>query len=233
MTAERNSIGQSVGEVLHAWTGAQFPSPEPIVGRYCRVEPLDPRRHTDDLFEANITDPTGANWTYLPYGPFATLDAYEAWVASVSASDDPMFFAIVDLETQKASGVASLLRTSTEDGSTEVGHINFSPLLQRTRASTESMYLLMARVFDVWGYRRYEWKCNALNAPSMAAARRLGFTFEGTHRKAKVVKGRNRDTAWFSITDEEWPTIRARFQRWLEPTNFDDAGRQITPLRLA
>lgn len=231
MTAELNSLGQSVGEELHTWAGAQFPSPETIVGRYCRVERLDPDRHTSDLFDADIADPTGANWTYLPYGPFSTLDEYRAWVVGVASAKDPMFFAIVDVQTEQAVGVASLLRTSTADGSTEVGHINFSPLLQRTRMSTESIYLLMTKVFDTWGYRRFEWKCNALNAPSMAAARRLGFTFEGTHRRAKVVKGRNRDTAWFSITDEEWPTIKQRFERWLDPTNFDEAGRQLARLR--
>lgn len=230
MKAERNSLGQSVGEMLHGWTAAQFPSPEPILGRYCQVERLDSQRHTKDLFAANVTDPTGANWTYLPYGPFSALDAYEAWVVSAASTDDPMFFAIVDRETKRATGVASLLRTSTEDGSTEVGHINFSPLLQRTRMSTESMYLLMGKVFDVWGYRRYEWKCNALNEPSMAAARRLGFTFEGIHRKAKVVKGRNRDTAWFSITDDAWPPLKQRFEKWLDPSNFDEAGQQLTRL---
>jgi RimJ/RimL family protein N-acetyltransferase len=201
-----------------------------MVGKYCRVARLGPEHHAVALFEANSTDPTGANWTYLPYGPYPTLDEYRAWLASVAAEEDPMFFAIVDATTGQAVGVASFLRISIDDGSIEVGNINYSPLLQRTRMSTEAMYLMMARVFDDWGYRRYEWKCNALNEPSLAAARRLGFTYEGTHRKAKVVKGRNRDTAWFSITDDEWPPIKQGFLRWLDPSNFDEAGRQLTPL---
>jgi RimJ/RimL family protein N-acetyltransferase len=201
-----------------------------MVGEYCRVERLDVDDHAAELFEANATDPTGANWTYLPYGPYRDPDAYRAWVSSVAGQADPMFFAVVDSATDRAIGVVSYLRISLDDGSIEVGNINFSPLLQRTRMGTESMYLMMARAFDDWGYRRYEWKCNALNAPSMTAARRLGFTYEGTHRKAKVVKGRNRDTAWFSITDDEWPSIKQRFLTWLEPSNFDGAGLQRAPL---
>ena len=219
-----------VGQEVHGWSSARFPSSDPIVGRYCRVERLDERAHTAELFEAYAADSTGANWTYLPYGPFSTLDAYRSWVTEVTVADDPLFFAVVDGSTRRASGVASLLRISTSDGSIEVGHIHFSPLLQRSRASTEAIYLLMARVFDDWGYRRYEWKCNSLNAPSMAAAVRLGFTFEGIHRNAMVVKGRNRDTAWFSITDDEWPAIKQRFRDWLDPSNFDASGRQRKPL---
>ncbi len=230
MTGEPNELGQIVGPVVNGWLAAQFPSTEPMVGEYCRVERLDPEHHAAPLFEANNTDPTGANWTYLPYGPYPELDEYRAWVASAAATDDPMFFAVVDHSTGQAIGVTSFLRISIDDGSIEVGNINYSPLLQRTRMGTEAMYLMMVRAFDDWGYRRYEWKCNALNAPSMAAARRLGFTYEGTHRKAKVVKGRNRDTAWFSITDDEWGPIKQRFLRWLDPTNFDEAGRQLTPL---
>lgn len=230
MSDELNDLGQPVGPEVRGWSGAQYPTGEPMVGQYCRVERLDAQRHADELFEANSTDPTGANWTYLPYGPFPTVGDYRTWVADVASREDPMFHTVLDLTTGKSTGVASLLRISTSDGSIEVGHINFSPLLQRTRASTEAMFLMMASVLDDWGYRRYEWKCNALNAPSMAAARRLGFTYEGTHRNAKVVKGRNRDTAWFSIIDEEWPPIKRRFQRWLDPANFDASGRQLTPL---
>jgi RimJ/RimL family protein N-acetyltransferase len=233
VNSEPNDLGQPVGFEVRGWRHAQLPSPDSMVGRYCTVERLHPGRHVTDLFAANATDPSNANWTYLSYGPFPTLESYTEWAAEAARSDDPMFFAVLDGSTGQATGVASLLRVSTEDGSIEVGHINFSPLLQRTRASTEAMYLMMTRVFDDWGYRRYEWKCNSLNAPSMAAAARLGFTYEGTHRQAKVTKGRNRDTAWFSIIDAEWPTIKPRLQSWLDPSNFDETGRQRTALARA
>ncbi len=230
MTGEPNELGQMVGAEVRGWSPASFPSPESMTGAYCRVERLDAEAHATELFEANTADPNGTNWTYLPYGPFPTLDAYTSWIAEVASTDDPMFFAVVSSSTGRAVGVASLLRISTEDGSIEVGHIHFSPLLQRTPASTEAMFLLMVRVFEDWGYRRYEWKCNSLNSPSMSAARRLGFTYEGTHRNARVVKGRNRDTAWFSMTDDEWPAVKHTLQRWLDPANFDAHGRQLTRL---
>lgn len=226
-----NELGQAVGPLLSGWTAAQEPSGEPLAGRYCRLEHLDVERHAADLHTANSTDRSGANWTYLPYGPFKNLTAYRSWVVEVAGHHDPLFFAVVDSHAGVATGVASLLRASPADGSIEVGHINFSPLLQRTRAGSEAMYLLMARAFDDWGYRRYEWKCNSLNEPSMTAATRFGFTYEGTHRNARVVKGRSRDTAWFSITDDEWPTVKHRFLRWLDPTNFDSDGNQRTSLR--
>ena len=164
-------------------------------------------------------------WTYLPYGPFATLEAYRAWIEEVWSGSDPMFYAIVDTSTGRALGVAGYLRISPASGSIEVGHISYSPLLQRTPAATEAMYLMMARVFEL-GYRRYEWKCHALNAPSRAAALRLGFTFEGVFRQATVIKGRNRDTAWYSVIDEEWPALKEAFGRWLAPANFDEQGKQ-------
>ena len=195
-------------------------------GRFCRVEPLNVERHAADLFAANGAAKDEANWTYLPYGPFETFDAYRAWVAKVSAADDPLFHAIIDLATGRAVGVASLMRIDPASGAIEVGGINYSPLLQRKPAATEAMYLMMRRVFDELGYRRYEWKCDALNAPSRAAARRLGFRFEGIFRQVVVYKGRNRDTAWFSIIDSEWPGLKAAFERWLDPANFDEQGNQ-------
>jgi len=230
VNSETNDLGQLVGREIRGWAPAQLPSSDPMLGRYCTVERLVPERHAGHLYEANATDPSDANWTYLTYGPFPSLNTYTAWATEMASSEDPMFFAVLDGSTGQATGVASLLRVSTEDGTIEVGHINFSPLLQRTRASTEAMYLMMTRVFDDWGYRRYEWKCNSLNAPSMAAARRLGFTYEGTHRQAKVSKGRNRDTAWFSIIDAEWATIKQRLQAWLDPSNFDESGLQRSAL---
>jgi len=196
-----------------------------MAGRFCRVEPLDPARHAVDLEAAMAEDADGRGWTYLPYGPFAA-GKYRAWVERVAASDDPLFHAVTDLATGKAVGVASYLRIDRANGVIEVGHLRFSPRLQRTQAATEAMALMMTRVFAELGYRRYEWKCDALNAPSRAAALRLGFRFEGIFRQAVVVKGRNRDTAWYSILDREWPALEQAFGRWLDPTNFDAQGHQ-------
>ena len=201
-----------------------------MVGRHCRVEPLDPARHAAALDQANRRDRDGVIWTYLPYGPFGSADDYEQWVATVARGDDPLFHAIVDRTTERASGVASYLRITPEHGTIEVGHINYAPALQRTVAATEAMFLMMARAFDELGYRRYEWKCNALNAGSRRAAERLGFRFEGIFRQAAVVKGRSRDTAWYAILDADWPAIKAAFEGWLDPTNFDAAGRQRATL---
>jgi RimJ/RimL family protein N-acetyltransferase len=169
-------------------------------------------------------------WTYMGYGPFARLDTYTAWAESAAASEDPLFHAIVDQATGKAVGVAAYLRVEPGVGVIEVGHIAYSPILQRTPAATEAMYLLMRRVFDELGYRRYEWKCDALNAASRGAAERLGFTFEGIFRQATLYKGRNRDTAWYSVIDREWPQLKAAFEAWLDPSNFDGVGRQRTRL---
>ena len=226
MANEVNALGQSVGWRVDGWTPPPRPPLEPMTGRTCRVEPLKMEAHAADLHAANLPDTDGRNWTYLPYGPFATLDGYCAWADGVAGKDDPQFWAIVDTRTALAAGVASFLRTDRANGSVEVGHINYSPRLQRTAAATEAMFLMMRRVFDDLGYRRYEWKCDSLNAPSRAAAARLGFTYEGTFRQAVVYKGRNRDTDWFSITDAEWPAVRAAFTAWLDPANVDDTGHQ-------
>jgi RimJ/RimL family protein N-acetyltransferase len=195
-------------------------------GRNCRVEPIDPEIHAEDLFRAFTADQEGRIWTYLPYGPFVALRDFRAWLEKTCLGDDPFFHAIVEQESGKALGVASYLRIEPAVGVIEVGHINLSPALQRTVLATEAMYLMMARVFDELGYRRYEWKCNALNDGSRRAAERLGFTFEGVFRQATIVKGRNRDTAWFSILDSEWPEAKAAFKAWLDPANFDAAGQQ-------
>lgn len=224
-----NELGQAIGDPVPDWHEPPRPSNEPITGRLCRIERLDPERHAEALFEANRTDAENRNWTYLPYGPFDSLDAYRRWMEMECMNDDPMFHAVIDASTGTAVGVASYLRISPAHGVIEVGHINYSPLLQNTPAATETMFLMMRRVFEL-GYRRYEWKCDALNEKSCAAARRLGFTFEGTFRQAMVIKGRNRDTAWFSILDSEWPVRRSAFERWLDPANFDANGRQRTRL---
>ena len=197
-----------------------------MLGRLCRLESLDAAKHAAALHAAYAADRDGRNWTYLPYGPFASATEYGAWVESVQALDDPHFHAIVDLAAQQPIGVASYLRIDPAMGTIEVGHLSYAPALQRTPASTEAMYLMMRRAFEELGYRRYEWKCDSLNAPSVAAAKRLGFRFEGIFRQAVVMKGRNRDTAWFSIVDGEWPALRAAFEQWLDPSNFDATGAQ-------
>ncbi|HEX5130279.1 MAG TPA: GNAT family protein [Usitatibacter sp.] len=196
-----------------------------MTGRYVRVERLEPR-HAAELHEANAEDRDGSHWTYLFDEKPATPQAYDAWIAKAASTQDPMFHAIVDLATRKPSGVAAYMRIDRSHGVIEVGHINFAPRLQRTRQATEAIFLMMKRAFDELGYRRFEWKCDSLNAPSRAAALRFGFTFEGIFRQAIVYKGRNRDTAWYSITDAEWPAIKAAFEAWLDPANFDASGRQ-------
>jgi RimJ/RimL family protein N-acetyltransferase len=221
-----NEHGQPIGLPVRDWHGARPPVREVMQGVRCRLEPLDAERHAAGLFRAYAADPKGANWTYLPYGPFATLADYRAWLAEKQASREECFFAIVEQASGAPLGVAAYLRIFPQTGSIEIGHLSYAPALQRTPASTEAMYLMMRRVFDDWGYRRYEWKCDSLNAPSRSAATRLGFRYEGVFRKLLVVKGRNRDTAWFSIVDDEWPAIRAAFEAWLAPSNFDEAGRQ-------
>jgi RimJ/RimL family protein N-acetyltransferase len=229
MSSETNALGQPLGVPVDGWTPPPRPPLDPMAGRTCRVEPLDVARHAADLHAANLVDADGRNWTYLPYGPFATLDDYTAWVTSIAGKTDPQFHAIIDRATEHAVGVASYLRIDPAAGSIEVGHINYSPRLQRTVASTEAMYLMMRRAFEL-GYRRYEWKCNALNTPSRTAAQRLGFSYEGVFRQATVVKGRNRDTAWYAMIDREWPAIDQAFLRWLDPSNFDAEGRQRASL---
>jgi RimJ/RimL family protein N-acetyltransferase len=201
-----------------------------MAGRYCRLEPLDPSAHAPALFDAFRLDAAGVGWTYLPYGPFDRFDAFRAWTERISAPDDPLFFAVLD-EGATPVGLASYLRVTPEHGVIEVGHIHYSVLLQRRRAATETMYLMMRRVFDELGYRRYEWKCDALNAPSRKAADRLGFVYEGTFRKHVIYKGRSRDTAWYSVIDDEWPALKRAFEAWLDPANFDALGEQKRSLR--
>lgn len=229
MPHDENHLGQPIGRPVHGWRPPPRPARENIEGRFCRLEPLDPERHAASLHAANSLDAEGRIWTYLPYGPFDAEGDYRDWMGQTCLGDDPLFYAVVERATESAVGVASYLRIDPPNGSIEVGHINYSPPLQRTPAATEAMYLMMKRVFDL-GYRRYEWKCNALNAPSRVAAQRLGFSFEGVFRQAAVVKGRNRDTAWYAAIDEEWPALEEAFRRWLDPSNFDAEGRQRRPL---
>ena len=219
-----NQLGQPIGAPVPGWKAPPRPPREATAGTYCRLEPLDDH-HADQLFAANRADRSDRMWTYLVYGPFETLDSYREWVSRMAQTDDPLFFTVIDANTGTASGVASYLRIDQAAGAIEVGHIAFAPSLQRTRAATEAMYLMMRRVFTL-GYRRYEWKCDALNAPSRAAAARLGFLYEGIFRQATVYKERNRDTAWYAIIDSEWAALDHAFRRWLDADNFDDDGRQ-------
>ncbi|MCL4766140.1 MAG: GNAT family N-acetyltransferase [Hyphomicrobiaceae bacterium] len=225
MGGRDNEFGQPIGCPVAGWSPRLLPSRVTLAGRLCRIEPIDPARHTTELYDANRAD-DGRGWTYMGYGPFESLEAYRAWAERVAASSDPLFYTILDPASGRATGVASLMRIDPANGVIEVGHIKYAPALQRTPAATEAMFLLMRYIFDELGYRRYEWKCDSLNAPSRAAAARLGFVYEGIFRQAVVYKGRNRDTAWFAMMDHEWPALRRAYEQWLEPANFDDAGRQ-------
>ena len=218
----RNDLDQPVDHPVPDWQPPIRPTRETLAGRYCRLEPLA-LEHADALFEAHSHDSEGRNWTYMPVGPYSDADTYKTWVRTAAISPDPMQFTIIT--DRGPVGTASLLRINPDAGSIEVGFIAFSPLLQRTRAATEAMFLMMQWSFDA-GYRRYEWKCNDLNAPSRRAAQRLGLSYEGTFRQAQIVKGGNRDTAWYAAIDTEWPALKTAFQTWLDPANFDEDGRQ-------
>jgi RimJ/RimL family protein N-acetyltransferase len=195
-------------------------------GRFCRVEPLDMDRHAAQLYAGIIDDRENRTWTYLYYGPFKREEDFRRWLADAAASTDPLFFAVVDNATGVALGLVSYLRIEEKAGAIAVGHIIFAPSLRRTPAATEGMYLMLSQVFDHLSYRRCEWRCDTLNAKSRAAAQRFGFQLEGVFRQACVNKGRNRDTACFSIIDTEWPAIRDNFEHWLRPDNFDADGQQ-------
>ncbi len=229
MEHETNTLGQPVGVPVPDWTPRPRPAREALTGRFCRVEPLDADNHARSLYEGDQLDRDGVSWTYMPYGPFAAFSDYQDWAAASQVSEDPLFFAIVDQASGTPVGIASYLRIDPTNGVIEIGHLHFSPLLQRTPAATEALFLLMDRAFQL-GYRRLEWKCHALNAASRRAAQRLGLTFEGIFRQAIVVKGRNRDTAWYSALDGEWPALRRAFVRWLDPGNFGPDGTQIEAL---
>ncbi len=215
---------------LETWTPRRPPPRSPIAGRYVRVEPFEADDHLAGLWQAYSADAAGRIWDFLPYGPFGDADAFYDWGATFYASADPMFHAVRDVASDAVLGVASLMRITPEHGVIEVGHICYGPALQATPGATEAQYLLASRVFDELGYRRYEWKCNNANAGSKRAAERLGFTFEGVFRQHNIVKGRNRDTAWFSMLDSEWPARKAAFENWLSADNFDEQGRQVRRL---
>lgn len=200
------------------------PRRDRISGQYVRLEPLDDERHGAQLWRA-IEGHDGL-WTYMGYGPWPNETAFRAWVGERARLDDPLAFAVVDAATGEAVGVVTLMRIDVANGCVETGHIFFSPKLQKTPGATEAIYLQARLVFDDLKYRRFEWKCDSGNAASQAAAKRFGFSYEGLFRQHMIIKGRNRDTAWFAMLDHEWPARKAAFERWLAPENFDAQGRQ-------
>jgi len=211
-------------------TPAKRPQRTTLDGRVVRIVPLDPVAHADALFKSACGQESESLWLYLFEGPFATRPAFDLHLNQKAGSEDPLFFAIVDKPSGDAVGYAAYMRIEPTHRVIEVGSILYTPRLQRTIGATETMYLMARHIFEDLGYRRYEWKCNALNAASRSAALRLGFTFEGIFRQHMIVKGRNRDTAWFSMLDSEWPQRKSAFERWLAPSNFDANGRQKVSL---
>ncbi|KAJ5683319.1 hypothetical protein N7462_006484 [Penicillium macrosclerotiorum] len=206
--------------------GPALPPPQTsLKGRSVQLEPLDPK-HTNDLFDAIGQPEQAAVWTYINKGPFEDKASFSEFIISLSQSTDPVFYALIDQSRKKAVGFFSLMRIDLSSRVVEIGYVVFSPVLQRSTAATEAFYLLARAVFRDLGYRRFEWKCDSLNAPSRRAAARFGFTAEGIFRQHMIVKGRNRDTAWFSILDSEWPALQNSFEKWLDPANFDAEGKQ-------
>lgn len=214
---------EKFGAPVPGWAPASRPVGDALDGRWVRLERLEADAHAADLHRAYSGH--DALWDYLPYGPFASAAGYHRWVKDVASGTDPLCYVLRDKASGHCGGVASYLRISPEAGSIEVGHICLAPEIARGRAWSEAMFLLMDWAFAA-GYRRYEWKCDARNMPSRRAAQRLGFSYEGVFRQMSVVKGRNRDTAWFSVIDSEWPGLRAAYEAWLAPSNFDARGIQ-------
>ena len=213
-----------LGEIIEGFSIPPYPKGVSLEGKLVDLKPLKSDEYAEELFRLNSLDKAGINWTYLSYGPFETKVEYANWIKSFAEGDDPNFLAIISKKLKKAVGIASYLRINPSVGLIEVGHINYSPLLQKTTEATEAMYLMMKWAFDN-GYRRYEWKCNALNLGSRRAAQRLGFSYEGVFRQMTISKGRNRDTAWFAIIDKEWQYVEKCFVQFLADKNFDDQGK--------
>ena len=209
---------------------ARAPGRTVLEGRYARLEPLDAARHGDELHAASTPPDAATRFRYLFEPPPDTRAAFDAWLAGAAASADPLHFAVIDRATGRVEGRQTLMRITPAHRCIEIGNIYWGPRIAGTRVATEAMYLFAVHVLETLGYRRYEWKCDALNAPSRRAARRFGFTWEGHFRRAVIVRGRTRDTAWYAMIDEEWPALKAAYERWLAPENFDEHGRQRTRL---
>ena len=223
-----------VGRVVDPLPSGSKPDMRPLHGRWVVLEPVSAAAHAKDLYDSfKDSDPEGDVWTYMPYGPWQSFEQFEAWVKDRATSRDPWFYAFINRAIGKAVGMGAFMRSDAPNGVIEIGHIWMSPGLQQTREATEVIFLMIRHCFDDLGVRRLEWKCDALNAPSRKAAKRFGFTFEGVFRQHLIVKGRNRDTAWFAILDKDWQLIRAGFERWLDLRNFDEKGRQKAKLQVA
>jgi len=226
MPPNSNELGQPIGEALPGWQPAAYPKTPRMAGRFCDLELIDAAKHAGQLFEAFAEDTEGRMWTYMANGPFATGTEVHAWLEAAETLENQVYYAVVDRVTGRAVGIVTYLRIQPGHGVVEVGAISYAPALQRTPAATEAMYLMMRQVFEVWGYRRYEWKCDDLNAASKRAAERFGFSYDGLFRQAVIYKGRNRDTAWYSILDKDWPRIKEALEAWLALENFDADGGQ-------
>lgn len=211
---------------LSKWTPRQLPDRRVIEGRYVRLEPLDTAQHGSDLFRASSVTDADDRFFWLPEYPPQDKPEFIDWMRRVEASADPLYFAVVDRETGAAVGRQTLMRIDAQNGVIEIGNIYWGPDLSRRRGATEALFLFMKHIFDNLGYRRFEWKCNDNNLPSKAAALRFGFAAEGVFRQHMIVKGQNRDTAWFAIVDGDWPRLKAGYESWLEPANFDADGQQ-------
>ena len=218
---------------LSRWTARPRPTAKVLEGRWSRLERLDPQRHSDSLYESTVAPGAEDRFRYLPDPVPVERATFDAWLASAAASSDPLYYAVIDPNTGRAEGRQTLMRITPEHGVIEIGNILWGPKLARTRAATEALYLFARHSFDDLGYRRFEWKCNAANLPSRRAAERFGFAFEGIFRNHMIVKGQNRDTAWYAMTDADWPRIKAGMERWLDPANFDASGQQRMPLKAA
>ena len=211
---------------------SKIPSKKKLIGKYCFLEPINIRKHYKDLYKNYSLDKKNIIWTYLPYGPFKSHVSFKKWLKSFCLNKDPFFYAIYSKKHNQYCGMASYLRITPEHGSIEVGHINYSPILQNTTEGTETMYLMMKNAFEVLGNRRYEWKCNNLNSASKYAAERLGFKFEGIFRQMFIFKGRNRDTVWYSIIDKEWSNYKKKYLFYLKKSNFTKTNRQRKKLKI-
>jgi len=218
-------LGDPIGRLLTDWVPPARPLRVDVCGDWAALEAMTLYEHAEPLFEAFADDPQGRIWTYMFGGPFDDSEAFQTWIEDGCLGEDPLFFALRDLRSGLLGGMASFMRITPDAGTIEIGNIAFAPRFQRSAAATEAIFLMIDRAFAL-GYRRVEWKCNALNMPSRRAARRLGFTYEGAFRQHMVVKGRNRDTAWYAIIDADWPRLRPAYEAWLSPSNFDAQGRQ-------
>ena len=226
-----NEYGQIIGESVVGHTSGKLPAIDFLEGRYARIEALSVEKHAEDLLAVYGPDTPREMWTYLFQEPVADMEELVNLLNQMLARKDRFFYAILDRETGKALGTFSLMRIDQANRTIEVGAVTFSPALKQTRMGTEAHYLLARYVFEELNYRRYEWKCDALNLPSRKAAERLGFVYEGTFRQAVIYKGRTRDTDWLSMIDKDWPQVKARLETWLAPKNFDKNGQQIKSLR--